>query len=183
MDRRKLLWTTCALPLTGLLQACTTPSNKPYVPPKDTPLLEPPPGQALFYLLRAPYDSDAISVLVNDTPVAELRPSQYTVIALPAGKHVMRTLHAATFGTRAQIAPTIEVLAIAGERRFLNISGVTGRSVAVIGVLPVQGVILPLLANTLDTNNGTHSWKEVTELDAQGLMSISKPVLPESGAL
>jgi hypothetical protein len=164
--------------LTAFINGCVV-APRPYSPPIDIPLQEPPPGMAIVYLLRAPYDKTGISVSIGQRKVAELPESSYTAISLPPGSHVLSTQSSALFGGSTEVAPPVELVVQKGERRFLNISGTTQVGTSLAGVVGV----VPIFIRGQATVAGTHSWKEVTEIDAQGLMSIAKAVLPAQGAL
>lgn len=157
---------------------------KPYSSPKDTPLQDPPPGKAIVYLLRAPYDSADIGVFVGGIKVATIPSGKYTAIALPPGRHVFTTRAVSIFGVGQEIAPTFSVDVQENQRRFLSISGATTKAPELVGALPMPGGgAVPLIQSVQSTAPGSRTWKEVPELDAQGLMSISTPSLPERDAL
>lgn len=138
----------------------------------------------MVYLVRAPYDSSRVAVFSETAKLAILPPDSYTAIVLAPGKHLLTTKTAATLSPDVEVAPPYELRVNAEERRFLNLSGLTSGGPVVAGVLPIAGVgVVPLLIQQQGTKSGSLTWKEVTELDAQGLMSIAKPVLPEKGAL
>lgn len=161
---------------------CAT--TQPYVAPVDVRLQDPPPGKAVVYLVRAPYDSSHVAVFSGAAKLATLPPDSYTAIALLPGEHVLITKTAATVSADAQVAPPYELRVRADERRFLNLSGLTSRRPVFVGVLPIAGGgVIPLIEQQQATKSGSLTWKEVTEIDAQGLMSIAKPALPEKGAL
>lgn len=166
-------WLVCAA-----LMGCATPP-KPYEAPQDTPLQDPLPGRAVVYLLRAPYDDLRLEVILSGIRVAVLPPEAYTAIDAAPGIHEIRTRFASRSGAGEEIAPPFQLQLQANERRFLNVSGVTAKTVGVSGFLSLpKGVPVPMPVPMTGTASGTHSWKEVTELDAQGLMSISRFVWP-----
>jgi hypothetical protein len=162
---------------------CSTPPSKPYVPPADKPLQDPLPGQALIYLLRAPYDPSQLEVSLSDKVIAILPQSTYTAVSLPPGDYVLQTKSSAMFASGVPAAEPFKFVVKPNERRFFNISGATAMSPGVVAVLPVRGGgVVPLVLRHLGTEPAGRSWKEVTELDAQGLMSIARLVLPERNA-
>lgn len=183
MNHVPRLRTAIALVLVLAAAGCAV-EPKPYSPPKETPLQDPPPGKAIVYLLRAPYDSAEITVFVGAAKVATIPPGKYTAIALPPGRHVFITRAASIFGVGGEIAPSFHLNVRENQRRFLNISGSTTKTPALVGALPMpSGGGIPLVMPVQSTAPGSRSWKEVSELDAQGLMSISTPSLPERDAL
>jgi hypothetical protein len=163
-SRRALL-----LALSLFAAACAT-EPRPYVAPVDKPLQDPLPGQAIVYLLRAPHDSLRVQVSSAEQRLAVLAQSTYTAVSLQPGRHLLRT-HAWLLAAGAEVAPPLELDVQPNTRRFFNLSGATVRF--------VYGVPLP----QVDTAPGSRSWKEVSELDAQGLMSITRVTLPDQGAL
>lgn len=154
-------------------------ADRPFEPPLHIPLQDPPPGQGIVYLLRAPYDNAAVVAAVGEKVVVRLTPSSYTALVLSPGMYMITTR---AISNHAEIAPPISVTVAPDTRRFLNLSGSTSESVSVQGVMPLGGALFPILTPSITTSGG-RSWKEVTELDAQGLMSISRVALPEQGAL
>jgi hypothetical protein len=162
--RRALL-----LAVSVLAAACAT-EPKPYVAPVDKPLQDPLPGQAVVYLLRAPHDSLRVQVSSAEKRLVVLAQSTYTAVSLQPGRHVLRT-HAWLLAAGAEVAPPLVLEVQPNTRRFFSLSGATVRF--------VYGMPLP----QVDTAPGSHSWKEITELDAQGLMSITRVTLPDRGAL
>ncbi|WP_207186116.1 hypothetical protein, partial [Rubrivivax gelatinosus] len=66
------------------------------------------------------------------------------------------------------------------ERRFFCTSVPTQSSVD-IGIVPIAGAIVPIFTPTTRVVGARH-WTECSELDAQGLLSNSKLVLPERAA-
>lgn len=157
---------------------CSAP--KSYVAPIDIRLQDPPPGTAVVYLVRAPYDAAHIAVFSPSAKLVVMPPETYTVLVLAPGKHLLVTRNAAVFGTESELAPPYELQVVADERRFLSLSGLTSDGLVFTGAV-ISGI--PLFARQQGTKSGSLAWKEVTEFDAQGLMSIAKPVLPEKGAL
>lgn len=153
-------------------------------PPVDVRLQDPPQDKAIVYLLRAPYDGVEIAVHVGPERVAVLPPSTYTAIVLDPGTHVLTTRTSSLFWEGAFLAPPFNLQVKANERRFLNISGVTKKEAQFTGLIPMPGgMMMPMVTATQVTAAGSRTWKDVTELDAQGLMSIAKLVMPEKGAL
>jgi hypothetical protein len=163
--------------------ACAV-APKPYDPPVDLPLQDPPAGQAIVYLLRAPYDSSTVVVAVNGKVLAVLPGSTYTAVVVPSGRNILVTTVRSLFGTNEEEAPAFPFDIKPNERRFFNLSGLTAKTPVVVGVLPLPGIgFRPLIVPMQGTASGTKTWKEVAELDAQGLISISSLVLPEKDAL
>ena len=165
-----------------LIQGCAA-GSKPYVAPLDVNLQDPLPGTAVIYVIRAPYDTSELSIYEGNRKLATLPSSTYTAITLQPGKHVLITHSPSIFFSELELAPKYELALQAEERKFLYISGENSTSPTLTALLPISGTIMPLILPTKDTSAGTRSWKEINELDAQGLMSIAKPVLPEKGAL
>lgn len=162
-----------------LLAACSTPKEfSPKDLPPPVPLQDPPAGKAIVYLLRAPHDSATLPVYFHERKVAVLPPGTYTaVVVQPASYAVASSPHG-----RSESAPASILTVGAGERRFLYVSAATGRTTELGGVLAIRGIgVVPLLMPTYGSA-GARTWKECSELDAQGFMSIARPVSPEPGA-
>lgn len=173
-----------ALPLLlcALVIGCAT-VPRPYMAPVDKLLQDPLPGQALIYLLRAPYDDQQLCVTLSGTKVAVLPGASYTAVSAQPGTHVLRTQSSGLLSCGSEAAHPFELSLKVDERIFLNVSGVTAKTVGITGIIPLPGGAgIPLLLPQTSTAAGTRTWKKVTELDAQGLMSISHLVMPERNA-
>lgn len=66
------------------------------------------------------------------------------------------------------------------ERRFFYTSVPTKSSIG-FGAVPIAGGFVPLFTPTTKTI-GARRWTECSELDAQGLLSNSRLILPERAA-
>jgi hypothetical protein len=131
-------------------------------------LQDPLPGQAIVYLLRVPHDPAPLDVSIDGRRVASLPPSTYTVATLAPGEH---TLSAARPGEEAK--PPASLLTVAaGERRFIytSVPSNTQTTLGFAGALPLFG--------RSQQPAGARAWIECSELDAQGLMSTARLVLP-----
>jgi hypothetical protein len=166
--------------LLGLSAAgCMTPKE---FNPKDIPplvqLQDAPPGKAVIYLLRAPHDTATLPVYFGARRVANLPPATYTVVLVEPGSHVVAS---SPSGSSAG-APGSELTVSAGERRFLYVSAAaTGRTATVAPLLGPGAGVVPLVLPSYGST-GARVWKECAELDAQGFMSISRPVAPVPSA-
>ena len=162
-----------ATALSSLLGACASPEFKPLVFPPDVVLQDPPPGTAVVYLLRAPHDRETVTVYFGQQAMATLPPSTYAVVVVAPGAHEIRSSKPDPAG---EPAPAVLTLG-AGERRFLYTSVPTraGTTVAFIPGGPI-GVIPLLVPGTVRA--GARTWNECSALDAQGLMSTARPVVP-----
>jgi hypothetical protein len=178
--RRRRLVGSAAFGLAACLVACAAPDFKPlqFAPP--VPLQDAPSGEAIVYLLRAPHDSEVLSVFLNGSRVAVLPPESYTAVSLRPGKYALLSAHA-----KAATAPSAEEPAVltvaAGERRFLYTAVPTRSSIA-LGLAPLRAGVVALVS-PLRQSTGARYWRECTEQDAQGLLSIAKPVVPERDVL
>jgi hypothetical protein len=170
---------TSAVFLTLLVLAgCGSTEFKPLVFAPDVNLQDPLPGMAIVYLLRIPYDGATITVFFDSRKMAMMRPESYTAVSVLPGTYNVRALAS---DTQSEAVPSVLTVS-AGERRFLYASAPTRSSVS-IAFVPIGGAgVIPLFTPT-NVAAGLRTWKECSELDAQGLMSNSKPVLPEPGAI
>lgn len=171
--RRILLLATAVI-----LGGCATPKNfDPKDLPPVVPLQDAPPGKAIVYLLRAPHDKSTLPVFFDAKKVAVLGPATYTVTVVAPGSYQI----ASSPMGRSESMPASSLTVKAGERRFLYVSAPTSRSFNTSFMfLPNVGVV-PLVVPTYGPA-GAKTWKECSELDAQGFISISRPVQPEPGA-
>jgi hypothetical protein len=165
-----------------LIAACASRDFKPLEFPEPVKLQDPLPGQAFVYLLRAPHDPPAVSVYVNKAKIAVLPRETYTGVSARPGRYELF----ATVGEQAPIeppsyGPTILTLA-PGERRFIYTSQPTHSSSSMfLAPFGVAGVVPLVVASKVPA--GARSWHECGELDAQGLMSISRYVRAQQDEL
>jgi hypothetical protein len=146
--------------------------------PENVPLQDPPSGKAIVYLLRAPHDHIKLSVYFNEREMAILPAATYSAVVVEPGSYAV----ASSPNGRASEAPASSLSIKEGERRFLYVSAPTQGSFGITPILLVQRSFVPLVLPTVSAK-GARVWKECNELDAQGFMSISKPVGPLTGAL
>lgn len=177
----RLLLIACFVFIAVVLSGCAAPT--PYEPPVDKLLQDPLPGQAIVYLLRAPYDDETMEIVVSGRKVAVLPGSTYTALSLPPGRHLLQARSRGVFGAEVDAAQAVELELLPDQRRFLYVSGTTENSFGYAGLIPLgRGAVVPLFLPRNVTDARTRTWKEMTELDAQGLMSISRLVLPARSA-
>lgn len=172
MNRGRLL--ACVAPL--VVTACV---RAPYSPPADIPLQDPLPGQAIAYFVRIPYDVVSVTVKIDGKRVATMSPSTYTAVSLSPGHHTISTELSREGEGAREIAPPEVIDAKPDERTFWYLTGLTdqtrgetklfalGKTLFIVGP-PSQRKII-----------GGWRWKETSEMDAQGLMSIAKLTLPD----
>lgn len=172
------------IPLTWLfalaLTALTGCANRASISPDAVVLQDPLPGQSLVYLMRAPYDGLVIRIQSGGKNLVTLPPGSYTALPLMAGRYVLSAVSSSFLSSGATVAPPLEITVNADQRVFYAISGVSERSFGLAGLVPLAGGgVVPIFSNDSATVAGSRSWKEYSELDARGLMTISKVVLPE----
>jgi hypothetical protein len=165
-----------------LFGGCASPM-KPLEFPQSVTLQDPLPGQALVYLIRAPHDQLGIAVHANGRLVAVLPHGTYTAVSLPVGTYRLTSAtHSSSqlFGSWEAAVP-LELAVASDQRRFFYISQPSGTATS-INVLPLgKGGVLPIVSQS-SSPIGPRIWKETTEHEAQGLLFISKVVLPEKSA-
>ena len=173
-----LLRRTIIISLALAFVACASPREfKPEDLPPFAPLRDPPEGKAVLYLLRAPHDSTTLPVYLDEKQVALLPPASYTHLVVDPKAYLVAS---SPLGNSPD-APASSVALRAGQRRFLYVSATTGRATK-LAVTPIGGLgVLPLLLPSYDST-GPRTWKECTELDAQGFISISRHVDAHSPA-
>ena len=147
------------------------------------PLQDPLPGQAVLYLLRAPHDKEEVDISIGSKPVARLASGTYTVLSLPPGRHVIgsKLVAPGLFGGTGDPLP-LEVTLAPNQRTFFYISQAS-TSASTTSMVPLPGgVVVPIFSN-VNRPLGPRSWKECSEMDALGLITISRLTLPERIAL
>lgn len=163
------------------LAACAAREFKPleFAPP--VPLQDAPPGQAIVYLLRAPHDREAIAVFLNERRAAVLPLETYTAVSLWPGRYtILAAPSGASAAPEGTEAPLLTVAA--GERRFLYTAIPTRGSVSMFLAPAGAAGAVPLFVPSRQPT-GARYWRECSEQDAQGLLSIAKAVLPDRNAL
>lgn len=172
--RRRTLFLATAAVLSG----CATPKTfNPKDLPPPVPLQDAPPGKAIVYLLRAPHDQSTLPVYFDAKKVAVLGPATYTVTVVEPGSYLV----ASSPMGRSESLPSSRLTVKSGERRFLHVSAPTSRSMKTTFMFMPNVGVVPLVVPSYGPD-GAKTWKECSELDAQGFMSISRPVPPEPGA-
>ncbi len=176
MNQRRFIpwtWLFALAALTG----CATRAS---ISPDAVVLQDPLPGQGLVYLLRAPYDDKVIRVEGNGVTLVVLPPGRHTALSLQPGKYVLTTFASSLFSPDVQVAPPLELSLLPDQRLFYAISGTTEQAIAFTGITRAgPSLFLPTFSYEYSTASNTRSWKEVAELDARGLMTMSRVVLPE----
>lgn len=170
--RRRTLFLALAVIISGC--ADNMPQSY-YAPPPLIPLQDPLPGHGILYLLRAPHDQETFSVQLGGKQSFTLEPLTYSVISLKPGDYAMTgTVGSILGGPKEAFAPTRFRLQ-EGQRAFLYVSGVSDTSFFLNSIIPAgRGILFVDGGIKSSTAAGTRSWKECTELDAQGFMSVSK---------
>lgn len=162
---RRLVFATIALALSG----CSSTRFEPLTPPADVRLQDPLPGQAIAYLMRAPHDPGEVTVYLGDRQVAVLPAETYTAVSVAPGRYVLKGVVA---GPAQASDSGLTVTFQAGERRFFY-TAVPSDSHVGLTLLPGAVTFLPKSSPV-----GPRAWQECREVDAQGLMSIGRLVLP-----
>ena len=160
---------------------CATTEHPPeyYKPPPPVALQDPPPGMAVVYLIRTPHDSQTVVVHVAGMAPFLLPPETHTVLLLKPGTYALQGTRSGLFsGGQPSFAPA-QLQTLADQRLFLYLSGSTGRGAQLAGFIPVAGGgVVPLVTHGMDTDADTRSWKNCSEQDAQGFLSIARYVRP-----
>ncbi|MES2511234.1 MAG: hypothetical protein V4625_14990 [Pseudomonadota bacterium] len=155
-------------------------ASTPSVHPDAVVLQDALPGQALVYLLRAPHDGMQIRVQSGDKTLITLPAESYTALSVPAGRHVFTTFSTSPFVSNTPVAPPLDVTLVPDQRVFYAISGVTERSIGFGGLMPIAGGgVMPIFIPQSATASGSRVWKEFSELDARGLITVSRVALPD----
>jgi len=145
-----------------------------YPHPDAIVLQQPKAGESLIYFLRAPHDSGALAIELQGKRLAKLPPETYIALSLPPGNYRFLTASDNLFGNGEEAEP-LEVSLKENERKFFRISGADEKRIALIGVMSVQGTgPVPLLGQESVVRN--RIWKECTELDARGIITISRQI-------
>ena len=165
--------------LIGAIFVALTGCTAPTIHPDLLVLQDPLPGQALVYLLRTPYDALELKIQVNGKTVAVLPPESYTAVSLAPGQYELSTTSSSVFSSDAPVTTPLSIALQPDQRVFYAIAGTTEKSIGLAGFVPIRGGVIPLLVQQNSTAKNSRSWKEYSELDARGLITISKLALPE----
>jgi len=148
-----------------------------YPHPDSIVLQQPRTGESVIYFLRSPHDSGQLAIETNGKRLAKLPPETYVAVSLLPGEYRFITRSGDLFSNEGIAAP-LEVSLKENERKFFYVSGNEEKSVALIGVIGIQGAgPVPLLGQKSVVTN--REWRECTELDARGLMTISHRIEQE----
>lgn len=176
--RTAALWRAAlAIAVVLSLGACAS-EFKPLEFPPPVPLQDPEPGRAVLYLLRVPDDPAAVTVYLDRVPVAVMPRDTHTVVHLSPGRHELVAV--ATADPQRVVGENDFPMAIemtAGERRFVYTTQPTHSTSSLALVPGGQQGSLPLPV-ARKSPAGARAWRECNELDAQGLLSISRPLAP-----
>jgi hypothetical protein len=185
LDHRKveaMFLRNAALALTlSIVLGCASEHPPEYFkPPPPVALHDPPPGMSVVYLIRTPHDSQTVEVQVQGIKPFALPPEAHTVLLLKPGTYVIQGTGTGLFSAGKRSFAPVQLQTVADQRIFLYLSGITGRSVQVSGFVPLMGGgVMPLLTNLMDTDAQTRSWKNSSEQDAQGFLSITRYIRPD----
>ena len=150
----------------------------PYDHPDSVVLESPLPGQALLYLLRVPYDSAGLDVMSNGKRLARLPAASYVALTLSPGKHQIISVSSSSLSSQESVAEPLDIELKADQRAFYYVGGSSGTSVGSAGVRSGRAAGAVPLRQPEETLRG-RIWRECTEVDARGLITISRQVLPE----
>jgi hypothetical protein len=163
------------------LGACAARDFKPleFAPP--VPLQDPLPGRAIVYLMRTPNERDTIAVFTNQRLAAVLPPETYTAVSLRPGRYAVSASSSPAVAAPEGVEPSV-LTVTAGERRF-HYTAIPTRSSLSAFPAPVGAAgFVPLFVPSRQPT-GARFWRECSEQDAQGLLSIARAVLPERESL
>lgn len=166
-----------ALVMAWLSIAISGCATREYPHPDSVVLQQPRAGESLIYFLRAPHDSGPLTIEVNGKRLAKLPPETYVALSLPPGQYRFLTTSGGLFSNE-EVAEPLEVALKENERKYFHVSGNDEKRVALIGVMSAPGAgAVPLLGRESVVRN--RMWKECAELDARGLITISRQIEPE----
>jgi hypothetical protein len=159
------------------LVGCSSGPMKPLEFKQPISLQEPLPGQALVYLIRAPHDSAEIEVEFNSAVAAVLPQLTFTAISLAPGEYLVQTKTRPSWSQPSpELGEPLRVTVSANQRRHFYLS--QAKSTGIQATYGIGGA--PFAAFThIAVAVGPRSWKEADEREAQDLMSITAPKMPE----
>ncbi|MBI2308391.1 MAG: hypothetical protein HYU78_13895 [Rhodocyclales bacterium] len=161
------------------LALITSGCAQQYVHPNSIVLQTPPPEKALVYFLRIPHDGITLSISSDGKRIAKLPPETYVGIPLPPGTYRFVTSSWGLLGGEQELMPPLEATLKPNDRLFFHVSGRGDSGIALGGIMSVKGAgAIPLFQKKEYLTN--HEWKACSELDARGLMTITRQILPES---
>ena len=163
-----------------LVTGCAVSINQrpPIEPLAASALQDPLAGQAVVYLIRAPHDRAEVSFRLGDAKKVVLPPATYAVVHLPPSIYrITSTAISDREGAEPQAAEAVLNL-VAGQRRFFYTSraSITSSSLELIPI--GGGGFVPLFGRQSQVA-GQRFWRECSELDALGMLSIAVPVAIE----
>ncbi len=170
----KLVSSLCEVVAVICLSVVISSCAVDYPRPESIILQQPKPGESLVYFLRAPHDSGSLAIEVNGKRVAKLPPGTYVVLSLNPGNYRFVTTSGGLFSNE-EIARPLDISLEENERKFFHVSGVGEKRLTLTGLMRIKGGgVVPLLGNESVISN--REWKECTELDARGFITISRRI-------
>jgi hypothetical protein len=159
-----ILVSGCVVPVTG---------GPPIEPISAASLQQPLPGQAVVYLIGVPHDRAEVTVTVGGVRKTVLPPASYAVLQLPAASYRIASTGNSEKGEAEAPAAEAELTVMAGERRFFYTSRASTTSSS-LELIPLRGGFVPLFGQQSRVV-GQRVWRECSELDALGMLSIAAP--------
>ena len=152
----------------GIIVTFTGCSSKPISDSDFANLQDPMPGKAIIYFLRAPRDSQEITVRINARPIAVLPLNSYTALSLEPGKYQIIGTGTGQNGNEQVLTNDLTVVVGDDERVIVMLSGIQGS----------QGFIPALVNSTSRIARGSREWKQVGDIDARSLIPVLHLVKP-----
>jgi hypothetical protein len=160
------------------LAGCRSAAFKPSDFAPAVNLQDPLPEMAIVYLLRIPHDSATVTVYFDARKMAVMKPESYTAVYVKPGTYEIKALVSDSQSESVSAVLTVS----AGERRFIYTSMPNQLSPHLSSVYVGRVGYISIVTHRGATAR-VRTWKECSELDAQGLISSAKVVLPEPGAI
>lgn len=166
-----------AVAVTSCLLIATSGCAVDYPNPDTVVLQQARSGMSLIYFLRGPHDSGSLLIEANGKRLAKLHPETYIALSLPPGNYRFLTKSGDLLSSDEGAEP-LEVSLKENGRKFFYVSGTEKTRPALTGVTSVQGAG-PILLFGRQSIVSNKVWKECNELDARGLITISRRVEQE----
>jgi hypothetical protein len=135
-------------------------------------LISPSNNNSIIYFLRIPRDFGDLILYLNDQRIAKITHESFTAVSLPPGDYTIIAIDK----NKKQSNP-FKIVLLPAQRRFFYTSIPSNDTITDSYI--AYGNSLSVIRSTKGYIEN-RQWKEMSESDAKGLMSILKPIEAES---
>lgn len=146
--------------------------NNRLVQNESVRLIEPSSSNSIVYFLRIPKDYRQLIIYLNDQRIAKMDNETYTAVSLPPGNYKLVAID-----KNKNQSKTFKMVLLPSQRRFFYTSIPSNNTITDTYIWHKSSLYIMSLTKGYIENR---EWKELSESDAKGLISILKPTGAES---